>query len=88
MAGLLSEKDEFLVAASGAHSNYGLLSFWDDNEKILPTWYLVAMDIVLIQPPSAFMERVFLVFRGCLHSRLERALGDRIEAAAMLKYNR
>ncbi|CAM9715366.1 unnamed protein product, partial [Sphacelaria rigidula] len=66
----------------------GLLSFWDDNKTRLPTWYLVAMDIVLIQPSSAFMKRVFSSLRGCLDSRQERALGDRIEAAVMLKYNR
>ncbi|CAM9920315.1 unnamed protein product, partial [Sphacelaria rigidula] len=53
MAGLLSEKDDFLVAASGALANYGLLSFWDDNKTRLPTWYLVAVDIVLVQPSSA-----------------------------------
>ena len=46
-AGLLSEKDDVLVAASGAYSEYGLLAFWDDKKR-LPSWNLVAMDIVLI----------------------------------------
>ncbi|CAN0099241.1 unnamed protein product, partial [Sphacelaria rigidula] len=77
-----------LVAASGAHSNYGLLSFWDDNKTRPPTWYPVAMDIVLSQLSSAFMEQPFSIFRRCSDSRQERALDDRIEAAVMLKYNR
>ena len=46
------------------------------------------MDIVLLQPSSAFIERVFSILRGCLDSHQERALGDRIESAVMLKYSR
>ncbi|CAM9622053.1 unnamed protein product, partial [Sphacelaria rigidula] len=87
MAGLSSEKDDFLVAASGAHSDYGLVSFWDDNKTRLASWYLVAIDITRIQPSSAFMERVFSIVTGCLDCRQEKALGDWIESTVMIKYN-
>ena len=35
-----------------------------------------------------FLERVFSILKGCLDSRQERALCDRIESAIMIKYNR
>ncbi|CAN0066237.1 unnamed protein product, partial [Sphacelaria rigidula] len=70
-----------------ARTQSGLLSFLDNNNNRLSSWYLVATDIALIRPWSASIERVFPFLRGCLNSRREKAFGDRIESAVMIKYN-
>ncbi|CAM9624011.1 unnamed protein product [Sphacelaria rigidula] len=88
MAGLLFEKDNFLVAVPGAHSEYGSLSFGDDDKNRLPSWYLMAIDIVLIHPPFVSRKRVFGILRGCLNSQQEKASDDRIKSAVMITYNR
>ena len=45
----------------------------------------VVTDILIIQPFSAFKERVFSVLRSCTDGRRERVYSDHIGAAA-LKY--
>ncbi|CAM9226859.1 unnamed protein product [Sphacelaria rigidula] len=73
MSGLPSENDNFLIAASGTHSDYGLLSFWDDKKYRIPSWCLVAINFVFTQPSSASMERVFPIFSECLSSQQDKA---------------
>ena len=47
------------------------------------------LNIALIQPSSAFMERVFSILRAyCMDERQASSFSDRIAAAALLKYNR
>ena len=48
----------------------------------------VAKDIALMQPSSAFMERVFSILRACMDVRQESSYNDRIAVPALLKYNR
>ena len=74
-----------MVAASGKNSQYDSMAFWNHKNR-LPTWY--AMDVVLIQPSSAFMERVFSILGGCLDSQQDKALSDLIKSTEMVKYNR
>lgn len=85
---LIVEKDQYSIAATNADAGYDLWDFWHDNRKKLPTWYGVAKDVALIQPSSAFMERVFSILRACTDERQESCYSDRIAASAMLKYNR
>ena len=47
-----------------------------------------AKDLALMQPSSAFMERVFSIIRACMDERQESSYSDRIAASALLKYNR
>ena len=55
----------------------------------MPAWYDVAKDVALIQPSSAFMERVFSILRACMNERQEQqCYSDRIAALTLLKYNR
>ena len=85
---LVAELVGYNVAAAETDAGYDLWDFWHDNRLKLPAWYNVAKDVALIQPSSAFMERVFSVLRACLDSRQENCLLDRIAASALLKYNR
>ncbi|CAB1106177.1 unnamed protein product [Ectocarpus sp. CCAP 1310/34] len=49
------------IAASEVDTGYNLWAFWHDSrrKRNLSQWYQVAKDIALLQPSSAFMERVF-----------------------------
>ena len=85
---LVVEKDQYNIAASNADAAYDLWAFWHDNRLKMPAWYSVAKDVALIQPPSAFMERVFSILRACMNERQEQCYSDRIAASALLNYNR
>ncbi|CAB1105070.1 unnamed protein product [Ectocarpus sp. CCAP 1310/34] len=87
VAALVEEMDAYNVAAAETDAGCDLWAFWHDNRLKLSAWYNVAKDVALIQPSSAFMERVFSVLRACVDDRQEHCLLDRIEAAALLKYN-
>lgn len=86
--GLVAEKAEYHVKASNVDAGYDLWQFWVDNKSGLPHWYGVAKNIALIQPSSAFMERVFSILRACMDERQASSFSDHIAAAALRKYNR
>ena len=82
------EKSAYNIAASNADIWHDLWAFWHDNRMKLPFWYNVAKDVALIQPSSAFIERVFSILRACVDERQESCYSDRIRASVLLKYNR
>ena len=84
------EKTDYDIAASNNNADAGhdLWAFWHDNRLKLPFWYDVAKDIALIQPSSAFMERMFSILRASLDEKQETCYSERIRASALLKYNR
>ena len=84
----MAEKDEYHIAASRVDVEYDLWEFWRDNRMRIPHWYSVAKDMTLMQPSSAFMERVFSILRACMDERQESNYSDRIASSALLKYNR
>ena len=63
----MAEKDEYHIAASSVDVGYDMWEFWRDNKMRIPHWYSVAKDMALMQPSSAFMERVFSI--PCLNGR-------------------
>ncbi|CAN0047625.1 unnamed protein product, partial [Ectocarpus sp. 6 AP-2014] len=85
--GLLKEKEDYYMAASDTDAEYGHMAFWNDNKTKLPTWHALMSDVALLQPSSAFMERVFSILRCCFNERQESVYSDRICASALLKYN-
>lgn len=86
---LITERDDYYWKAKNTDSNYGFMDFWADNKDTLPGWYRVAMDVVLIQPTSAFMERVFSIVRETMaNAPEERVENDRVNLSTMLKCNR
>lgn len=50
--------------------------------------YVARMVLLVIQPPSAFIEIKFSFVRSCMNERHEQVLGNRGRLAAMLKYSR
>ena len=85
---LVVQRDLYNTAASQMSSGYDLWAFWDDNKEKLRAWYEVAQNVALIQTSSAFIERVFSIFRACMDARQDKPYSDRIEAATLLKCNR
>ncbi|CAM9114851.1 unnamed protein product, partial [Ectocarpus sp. 13 AM-2016] len=85
---LVTEKDEYNIAASNTDAGIELWAFWHDHRVKLPSCYAVAKDVTLIQPSSAVMERVFWILRACTDERQESSFSDHIVASALLKYNR
>ena len=61
------------MAANDTDSDYDYMLFWANNKLTLPTWFAVVSDVVLSQPSSAFMERVFSILRCCFSERQEQA---------------
>ena len=80
------KKAVYNIAASNADAGHDLWAFCHGNRLKLPFGYNVAKDIALIQPSSAFMERVFSILRACLDERQETSYSDQIRATAFLKY--
>ena len=85
---LMTEKDEYHITASSVDVGYNLWEFWRDNRMRIPHWYSLAKDMTLMQPSTAFMERVFSILRACMDERQESSYSHRIAASAFLKYNR
>ena len=50
----------------------------------MPAWYNVAKDVALVQPSSAFVERVLSILRSCLDDRQQNCYFHRISAATLL----
>ena len=84
----LNEKEDYFLAASDTDEEYGHMAFWGHHKQKLPKWHAVVMVVVLLQPSSAFMERVFSILRCCFDERQQSVYSDRICASALLKYNR
>ena len=51
-------------------------------------WYEVAQNVALIQPSSAFIERMFSILRAWMDARQGKSYSDRIAAATLPKCNR
>ena len=86
MEGLLNEKEDYFLAASDTDEEYGHMAFWGQHKQKLPKWHAVVMVVVLLQPSSAFMERVFSILRCCFDERQQSVYSDSICASALLKY--
>ncbi|CAB1101015.1 unnamed protein product [Ectocarpus sp. CCAP 1310/34] len=69
--GLLKEKEDYCMAASDTDAEYAHMAFWNDNKTKLPTWHALMLDVALLYPSSAFMERVFSILRCCFNERQE-----------------
>ena len=85
---LVVQKDLYNTAASQTSSGYDLWALWDDNKGKLRAWYEVTQNVALIQPSSAFIERVFSILRACMDARQDKSYSNRIAAATLLKCNR
>jgi hAT family C-terminal dimerisation region len=64
-----------------------ILSFWERNSLALPGMYSAAQLLILGQPSSASVERVFSILQSSFAKNQHNALADLVSVVVMLKYN-
>ena len=62
------------------------LLWWEKNSKKLPFWANACKKVILCQPSSASVERVFSLLKHFTEQQ-QSALEDYVEAALMIQYN-
>lgn len=65
-----------------------ILGFWADQSVEFPTWAKAAQIVFALTPNSASCERVFSCLARVFGKDRDSTLGDQIEAALMLTYNK
>ena len=64
-----------------------LWTFWKRSQLKLKNFWLAAAEIAIIQPSSAFVERLFSFLRGGFDDTQDLALEDYKEASVMMRCN-
>lgn len=95
-AKLKLELPAYLVAAQSASFNCsdvdsftdGVLDWWRQHGKLIPTWACAARVVFCLSPNSASCERVFALLRLMYGDAQTAALSDQLQAALMSRYNK
>ena len=85
---LKSELPAYLAAADGTSSTVDLLVWWERHSETLLHWASACKTVLLCQPSSAAVERVFSLLNSQFNHSQFSALEDYLEAAIMLQYNK
>ena len=85
---LKSELPHYLAAVEDINIDIDPLMWWKDKENNLPFWAAPCRKVLLVQPSSAAVERVFSLLKGSFSCKQTSALEDySIECSLMLQYN-
>ena len=85
---LQKELPQYLAAAEGVSAETELLKWWKKQEEKLPHWSAACRQVLLCQPSSAAVERVFSSLKNSFSDQQSRALEDYVELALMLQHNK
>lgn len=85
---LKEELPEYLTKATDVSSEMDTLEWWRRNEGNLPHWTSAFRKLLLVQPSSAAVERVFSLLRNTFSDHQGSALQDYLQASLMLQYNK
>ena len=85
---LKAELPLYLAKAADVDSSIDALDWWKKNANCLPKWVSALQKILLIQPSSAAIERVFSLLKSSFSEQQECSLQDYVEASIMLQYNK
>ena len=85
---LKKELPQYLAAAEGVSAETELLKWWKKQEEKLPNWSAACKQVLLCQPSSAAVERVFSSLKNSFSDQQSRALEDYVELALMLQHNK
>lgn len=66
----------------------GVLQFYKDNSSNFPTWAKAARIVFAFTPNSGAAERVFSLLNSMFGDTQTQALGDYVQTAVMLRYNK
>lgn len=87
MKDLKSELPSYLALAEDLAMDIEPLDWWERNADKLPCWSAACRKVVLCQPSSACVERVFSLLKHFTEQQ-QCALEDYIEVALMMQYNK
>ena len=87
MSQLPSELPLYSARVEGVSSTTCPLKWWQSNAEALPNWSRLAKKIVLLQPSSSSVERVFSLLKSTFGDQQDQSLQDYIQASLMLQYN-
>ena len=85
---LKSEVSTYLAAADGVALTVDPLEWWERHFETLPHWATACKKVLLCQPSSAAVERVFSILNSHFNHSQYSALEDYVETAVMLQYNK
>jgi len=77
--------DKFNLSKSAKDKD--LWTFWKKSQIKLKNFWLAACEVAIIQPSSAFVERIFSVLRQAFDDTQEQALEDFKESSVMMTVN-
>ena len=84
---LLGELPAYLAVAEGVSVDVDPLKWWEKQEPQLPHWANSCRKVLLCQPSSAAVERVFSTLKNSFNDQQSRALEDYVELSLMLQWN-
>ena len=84
---LKAELSSYLAAASSARPAT-TLEWWESHQEDLPHWAGAVQDVVLVQPSSAAVERVFSILKLSFGPQQDSSLQDYVQSSLMLQYNK
>jgi hypothetical protein len=87
IASLTSEFPTYQARAAGVSPQVDVLLWWRQNGHAIPAWTVACRQMILVQPSSAAVERVFSMLNASIGDDQRSMLGDAIEASLMLQYN-
>ena len=85
--GLRSKLPTYLAMAEDTADEIDFLVWWEQHAKKLPSWASACQKVLLCQPSSACVERVFSLLKQ-YNDQQQSSLEDYIETALMMQYNR
>ena len=85
---LQRELPQYLAAAEGVSAEVEVLKWWEKHEDKLPHWSAACQQVLLCQPSSAAVERVFSFLKNSFSDQQSRALEDYVELSLMLQLNK
>ena len=77
----------YQAAAQDVDCSHDPLLFWKNHETELSRWAKAARQVLLVQPSSVALERVFSLLRNSFGERQNASLPDYIETSLMYQYN-
>ena len=87
--GLKWELPEYLAAADDVSDKTDVMDWRKSHEQNsrLPHWTKACRLVLLVQPSSAAVERVFSLLNNAFTSQQESSLEDYLQLSIMLQYN-
>lgn len=85
---LKTELPNYIAACEDVDASHDICTFWKNHESTLPYWSAAASKVVVIQPSSAAVERVFSVLNRSFSDAQNGSLQDLVETFVMLQFNK